>query len=330
MKFLNTNLPYPPEVISGACGMKQVGKSLYAYEQGYKLISEEGGEILYLDTEEPSDFMFTVEVEEDKEHGLEGHRAWKDVFSEKYKVEPIIHFEYLPDTVAIMDYFGVHGKVIITEADESEPKPLKEIKGETPEKRAEREEAAKKVAEEKQKGIKLEFKLIKVDTDNSPFIKTLKEHDIRYIIVDSVTVFNALTIGGRQNFNIRSQAEDMFFETLKTKVHNRMKETKKPIYIFTTNHLANNPTDPFTGKMDEKFLIEKGGKAVGHATKILFGMKRMMRPHGGREFVVMRYPNIAEFSVNLPFLITDGGFQLVDKKMLETIKEEQKAEAKAT
>jgi hypothetical protein len=308
--------------------MKQAGKSLFAYEQGYAIVKAEGGEILYLDTEEPTTFMFDVEVEKDEELGLDPHRAWKDVFSEKYGVNPILNFEYLPDTEAIMDYFGIHGKVIITEADEAVPKELKPKKNETEEEKTLREAEAKKKAEEKQKGIKLEFKLIKVDTENSPFMKMLKTHDIRYIIVDSVTVFNALTTGGRQNFNIRNQAEDMFFETLKTKTHNRVKETGKPIYIFTTNHLANNPTDPFTSKMDEKFFIEKGGKAVGHATKILFGFRKMMRPHGGREIIIMRYPNIAEFSVTIPRLITDNGFCVVDRKELDATNEEQKTDRK--
>src|SRR5271169_1964369 len=153
MKYLLTELPMPPILITGACGMKQAGKSLYAYEQGYATVAQEGGEILYLDTEEPTDFMFTVETPENK--------PWQEVFAEKYKVKPKINFEYLQDVEATMDYIGVHGNVVITAGEESKVKK----DGTTTE----------------AKGIKLEFKLIKVDPTNSPLAKLLKEHDIRYI-----------------------------------------------------------------------------------------------------------------------------------------------------
>jgi hypothetical protein len=328
MKFLTTNLPYPPEILCGSCGLKQAGKSLFAREQGFAIVKEEGGEILWLETEEPNDFMFEVEVEKDNELGLDAHPAWNKAFAKKYGVEAVINFQYLPDTVSMMSYFGINGKVIIEEAPEVKVKELKPKKGESEEAFKERQAEADKKAEEKQKGAKLEFKMIKVDTDNSSFAKMLKEHDIRYIVVDSITVFNTLIIGGRQNFSNRSQVEGMFFETLKALVHKRCQETKKPIYIFTTNHLAHNPTDPFTFKMDEKFLIEKGGSIIGHEHKVYFGFKKFLRPHGGREIVVMRYPNIPEFSIVIPRLITDEGFKVVTRRELEEASEEQKAEAK--
>jgi len=318
-KFLELDEPMISSIVMGTCGMKQTGKSLYSRELGFKVVKEEGGEILWLSTEEPTDFMFSVVIEE--------HEGWDNVFKKKYGVEPIIHWVYLPTAEDVMSYIGVDGKVIITEAEVAEPKPLKEIKGETPEQRKKREEDAKKAAEEKQKGIKLEFKMIKVDTEHSPLAKMLAEHDIRYIVVDSLTTpFDQLTMGGRQNFGIRSQTEEEFLNTLQNLVFKGSKRLNKSIYIMTTNHITNNPTDPFTARMIEKELVEKGGKMIGHYTKILYGFKKKITPHGAREVWCIRFPNLPEYGKSYDLLISNDGFKRVSAKDLASAKETQKAE----
>jgi len=323
MKFLKTNLPMPSSVITGACGMKQAGKSLFAYEQGYLIVKEEGGEVAYFDTEEPDDFMFTVEIEKDNELNMEPHKPWQEIFAKKYGVEPVVHYQYIPNVEEMLALIGVYGKVIISEAPEAQAKSLKPQKGESTEDLTKRQEEANKKAEEKQKGAKFEFKTIRVDTENSAFNKLINEKDIRYVVFDSITVFNVLASGGRQNLGLRSQVEEAFFSTVKELCAKRKAKTGKPIYVFTTNHLSYDPTNMFSF-MDENFLKEKGGKAIGHTHKVLFGFKKMTSPHGSRELVVIRYPNLPEYGYKLPLLITDQGFQNTDKKELEAVKAVQK------
>jgi len=321
MKFLELDEPMIPYICMGTCGKKQAGKSLYSRELGYKIIKEEGGEILWLSTEEPTDFMFTIEIEE--------HEGWDKVFAKKYGVEPIVHWEYLPNAEEVMRYIGVDGRIIITEAEPVEPKPLKDIKGETPEARAKREEEVKKAANDRQKGIKLEFKTIKVDTDHSPLAKMLEEHDIRYIVLDSLTTpFDQLLIGGRQNFGIRAQLEEAFLNTTQQLVVKRGKVTKKNIYVMTTNHITNDLTDRFTKLMIEKELVEKGGGAVGYNLKVLYGFKPKQTPHGSREVWVIRFPNLPDYGKMYNLLITNKGFTKTSKDELKDVKEEQKAERK--
>ena len=325
MKFLRTNLPMPSSVITGACGMKQAGKTLYAYQQGFAIVKEEGGEVAYYDTEEPDDFMFTVEIEKDNELGMEPHRPWNEVFAEKYGVKPVIHYTYVPNVEEMMALIGVYGKVIITEASEGKARELKQKKTETAEAFTKRKEESQKKADEKEKekGAKFEFKPYKVDTEKSSFNKLINEKDIRYVVFDSITVFNPLMQGGRQNLGLRSQIEESFFSTVKELCAKRKAKTGKPIYVFTTNHLSFDPTNRFAF-MDEVSLKEKGGKAIGHTHKVLFGFKKLTSPHGARELVVIRYPNLPEYGYRLPLLITDDGFQNTDKKELEEVKEEQK------
>jgi hypothetical protein len=319
MKFLELDEPLIPYIVMGTCGKKQAGKSLYSRELGFKIVKEEGGEILWISTEEPTDFMFTIAIDE--------HPGWDNVFAKKYGVEPIVHWEWCPTAEDMMRFIGVEGKVIITEASVSTPKPLKDIKGETSEDRAKREEKAKKDAEEKQKGSTLAFKTIKVDTDNSPLLKMLKEHDIRYIVVDSFTnPFDELISGGRQNFNIRAQLEESFLNTMQRLVTRYGQSVKKNTYIMTTNHITNNPTDPFTAVMIEKELHEKGGGAVGYNLKVLYGFKPKQTPHGAREVWVMRFPNLPDYGKMYNLLITDKGFVKTSAAELKVVKEEQKAE----
>jgi hypothetical protein len=305
----------------GTCGKKQAGKSLYSRELGYKVVKEEGGEILWLSTEEPTDFMFTTAIEE--------HEGWDKVFAKKYGIEPVIHWEWCPTAEDMMRFIGVEGKVIITEASVSTPKPLKDIKGESAEDRTKREAEAKKAAEEKQKGSTLAFKTIKVDTDNSPLLKMLKAYDIRYIVVDSFTnPFDELISGGRQNFNIRAQLEETFLNTMQRLVTRYGQSVKRNTYIMTTNHITNNPTDPFTAMMIEKELHEKGGGAVGYNLKVLYGFKPRQTPHGLREVWVMRFPNLPDYGKMYNLLITNKGFTKTTKDALKDVKEEQKEERK--
>jgi hypothetical protein len=329
MKFLKTNLPMPSSVITGAIGMKQVGKSLFAYEQGYPIVKEEGGEVVYYDTEEPDDFMFTVEIEKDNELGMEAHKAWKEVFAAKYGIQPTINYTYVPNVEEMMALIGVYGKVIITEAKEGTPRELVQRKKESAEDFTKRQEEAKKKADEKEKekGVKYEFKPYKVDTENSAFNKLINEKDIRYVVFDSITVFNTLAQGGRQNLGLRSQTEESFFSTIKELCAKRKAKTGKPIYVFTTNHVSFDPTDRFSF-MDEISLHEKGGKTIGHTHKVLFGLKKKTTPHGAREMVLIRYPNLPEYGYRLPLLITDEGFQNTTLDILKDVKEEQKAEAR--
>lgn len=306
-----------PYIVMGTCGKKQAGKSLYSRELGYSIVKEEGGEILWLSSEEPTDFMFTVAIEE--------HEGWDKVFAKKYGVEPIVHWEYLPTVEDLMRFIGVEGKVIISQAEESKPKELKQKTDETNEEFTKRQEEAKKKAEEKQKGVRLDWKPMKVDTDNSPLVKMLKEHDIRYIVVDSLTVpFDAILAGGRQNFGTRAQLEESFLNTLQRKVFQRGHDNTKPIYIMTTNHITNNPTDPYTKLMIERELVEKGGGAVGHNHKVLYGFKPMQTPHGSREVWVIRFPNLPDYGKFYNLLITNTGFTRTTKAELKEVKEGQK------
>ncbi len=319
--FLELDEPMVPYINMGLCGKKQAGKSLYSRESAYKVVKEEGGEVLWLSSEEPTDFMFTIAIDE--------HPGWDKVFAEKYSVEPIFHWEYLPTVEDMMRYIGVEGKVIISSAEVVEPKDMKPKKGESPEDFTKRQEEAKKASEEKQKGARLDWKPIKVDILNSPFVTMLKEHDIRYIVVDSLTnPFDDLLAGGRQNFGTRAQLEESFLNTLQRMVVLRGRETKKNIYIMTTNHITNNPTDPFTQRMIEKELVEKGGGAVGYNLKVLYGFKPKQTPHGAREVWVMRFPNLPDYGKMYNLLITNKGFTKTSAAELKEVKEEQKAEIK--
>lgn len=320
-KFLELDEPMIPYIIEGTCGMKQVGKSLYSYENGFHVVKQEGGEILWVSTEEPTDFMFTIETDE--------HPGWEKTFQKKYGIKPVVHFLYLPNAEEVMKFIGQEGKVIITEAEEVKPKPLTPKPGETEEAFKMREAEEKLKAEEKQKGIKLEFKTLNVDTEHSELVKILKAHDIRYIVIDSLTTpFDSLIIGGRQNLGIRAQLQEAFLNTLQFTCYKRGREIGKNIYIMTTNHLSNNPTDPFTFKMIEKELVEKGGKTIGHYHKILYGLKKKITPHGAREFWVIRFPTIPEFGKSYDLLIGNDGFKRTTAKELKEVKAEQKEERK--
>jgi hypothetical protein len=295
-RFLELDEPMIPYICMGTCGKKQAGKSLYSRELGYKVVQEEGGEILWLSTEEPTDFMFTTEIDE--------HPGWDKVFAKKYAIEPIIHWEYLPNAEEVMRYVGIDGRVVITEG----------------------EEKTKKDGTKEEKGIKLEFKILKVDTDNSLFAKMLKEHDIRYVVLDSLTTpFDQLLIGGRQNFSIRAELEEAFLNTAQQLAFKIGKATKKNIYIMTTNHITNNPTDPFTARMIEKELVEKGGGAVGYNLKVLYGFKPRQTPHGLREVWSMRFPNLPDYGKMYYLLITNNGFTKTAGSELKGVREEQKA-----
>jgi len=316
-KFLEMDEPMIPFINMGLCGMKAVGKSLYCYELGYKVVKEEGGEILWLSTEEPTDFEYTTTIEE--------HEGWETVFQKKYGVKPKIDFVYLSSVEEVMAFVGIQGKTIITEAEEKVAKELKRKTNETDEQLQERQAEADKAAKEKQKGAKFEFKRIKVDTDNSPFAKILESRDIRYIVVDSLAVFNNLTIGGIQNFNVRAQVTEEFLSTLQTMAFKAGKKRGAPVYIMTTNHVSFNPTDRFAQMMIEKQLVGKGGKAIGHALKVEYGFKKKDTPHGAREVWSTRFPNLPDFGKKYDLLITNDGFQRTSIKELEAVKVEQKA-----
>lgn len=320
-KFLELDEPLIPYIDMGLCGQKASGKSLYCYELGYHVVKEEGGEILWLSDEEPTDFMFTTAIDE--------HPGWEKVFQDKYGIKPKIQFEYLPGVEEVMAFVGVYGKTIITEAEEKVAKELKRKANETDEELQKRQEEADKAAKEKQKGAKFEFKRIKVDTDNSPLVRLLESKDIRYVVFDSLAIFNSLTIGGMQNFNVREQVETEFLSTLQTIVFKIGKKKGVPIYIMTTNHVSFNPTDRFTPMMIERQLVAKGGKAIGHALKVEYGFKKKEVPHGAREVWVTRFPNLAEFSKHYFLLITNNGFRRVTDKELEDTKVQQKEAKKA-
>lgn len=320
-RFLELDEPMIPYINMGLCGMKQVGKSLYCYENGFKTVKEEGGEILWLSTEEPTDFMFTTEIDE--------HKGWEKVFQEKYGIKPKIDFEYLESVEQVMAFVGIQGKTIITEAEEKVAKELKRKTNETDEQLQERQAEADKAAKEKQKGAKFEFKRIKVDTDNSPLTRLLEHHDIRYIVFDSLAIFNNLTIGGIQNFNVRAQVTEEFLNTLQVVVYRAGKKKGVPIYIITTNHVSFNPTDRFAQMMIEKQLVGKGGKAIGHALKVEYGFKKKDTPHGAREVWSTRFPNLPDFGKKYDLLITGEGFRRTTKEEMEGIKEEQKEAKKA-
>jgi hypothetical protein len=270
MKFLCTDEIYPTNVVAGIAGLKQAGKSLYAFEQGFLT----GGDMLYISTEEGSDFFLQV---------------WKPVFEKKYNTKPKIHFQYCPNATDLLAFFGLEGELRTSVSKDD-------------------------------KATKMEFQTTKLDIEHSPFVELVKQANINYLVVDSVTTaFDALIIGGRQNYPLRAQLEEVFFSVL----NNAIKKSGKSIYIFCTNHLTFNPTSPRVTQfhMIEEIFQVKGGKMIGHYVKLLYGLEKRERPHGYRYLHVIRYPNIPEFDKSYELLITNEGFSNTNKQEIQQIKD---------
>ena len=295
VKFYLLDEEFPPDMNCVMIGLPKTGKTLYALEQGYHINKEIGGNILYLGTEETSDFFLKV---------------WTPSFEKKHGVKPKLIYRYLPNAEELLGYIGYHGHLMLQSAEEIKPK--KEDKP---------EQVGKKVVPKKEKGIKIDFKLTKVDLVDSDLVKDIKENDIKYIVVDSIiTPFEGVTIGGPQNYPIRANLETMFL----TGLPKITKQSGKQIYIFMTNHITFNPTDPWAQKMLEKFFVEKGGKQLNHYTKVVFGIGKRDTPHGARTLHIIRYGNIEEFSKPYFMLINKEGYRLANLEEFEDVKAEQK------
>ena len=294
-KFLGTDESFPALVVSGIMGMKQTGKSLYSFEQGYALIKQEGnGGILYLGTEEVTDVMFT--------QGNDGNPSWRERLDKKYGISPKYEYIFLPNVEEFLKFFGINGRLVIKPGRVDEKNP------------------------EKTKGMTLDYDVINMTLENTPLEKKLKE-GFTYIVIDSMTaMFDSLAISGNQNFPKRHQAEEIFFLQLNQLLY-KLKQYN--VRVFTTHHITFNPTDSFAAKMNEKMLVAKGGKAIWHYTKMLYGLKAYMRPHGARQMVVVRYPNLPEYGKEYTLLIDGTGIARADAKQLERIKGEQKEDLAA-
>jgi hypothetical protein len=302
VKFLCLDEVFPVHTSCVIIGLPKTGKTVYALEQGYHVTKEVGGNILYLGTEEVTSFFLDI---------------WIPEFEKKYSVKPKLFYRYLPSAEELLAYIGYYGHLIIQSSDEGKPKM--EEKEEVP-------QVGRQVKPKKEKGVKIDFKLIRPpDLLNSEFAKDLKENNISYVVVDSViTPFEGVTIGGPQNFPIRANMETMFLTGLPKITY----KSEKDIHIFMTNHLTFNPTDPWAQKMVEKFFVEKGGKQLGHYTKVVFGLGKRDTPHGARILHIIRYGNTEEFSKPYILLISKDGYRSADIKEFGELKEEQKAARK--
>ena len=310
MKFLCTEDYYPPHVVVGICGLKQGGKTLFALEQGYAIVKEVGGSILYLNTEEPTSFFIDT---------------WKEAMEKKYGVKPEIVYKYcqppeIGKEVDIMKLVGFGGILRNSNVEKAQPKKAQTQKKEEAKEGEQKEE--EKQDPTKEKAVRLDFNATSINPTDSELAKLIKEKNIGYIVVDSVTAaFDPIATAGRQNFPTRANMEELFLSYLPLITF----KSGKPIYIMTIHHLSYNPTDPFAEKMQEKLFVQKGGKEIGHFTKVLYGLDKYLRPHGARDLLLIRYPNQSEFSRTYTLLISESGFSKVDPKDLEKIKAEQKA-----
>lgn len=164
MNFLLLDEIFPSKVVCGVMGLPQTGKTLYALEQLYHVLSKENGNALYISTEEPSPFFV---------------ETWKSIFEKKYNIQPKIIFKYYPFIDKLLNFVGVKGKVVL--------------------------------------GGKNEFVIEEIDIAKSDFLKIIKEQNIKYVVIDSVTTtVNPLMQGGRQNLPLRSGVEEILFSSFST------------------------------------------------------------------------------------------------------------------
>lgn len=153
-------------------------------------------------------------------------------------------------------------------------------------------------------------------------MKLLKADKIKVIIIDSVTApFDTLAVGGRQNLPLRAQVETIWFNAFTE----ALKFGEHQVYVLTTHHITFNPTNPYEIK---EHVLWKGGKIVGHYTKVIYALEHKDRPHGYRQLHVVRYPNLPEYGKSYDLLITSTGYKKTNKVEVEQLKKEAK-EAKA-
>lgn len=171
-------------------------------------------------------------------------------------------------------------------------------------------------------GEKTEFQIKESNVAESELVKLLKKGKTKVIIVDSVTApFDVLTVGGRQNLPLRAQVETVWFNAFTEAIRLSGQE----VYILTTHHVTFNPTNPYEIK---EHVMYKGGKIVGHYTKIVYALEHRDRPHGYRVMHVVRYPSIPEYGKSYDVLISSEGYKKTNKVEVEEMKKlakEQKA-----
>jgi hypothetical protein len=167
-------------------------------------------------------------------------------------------------------------------------------------------------------GTKNEFKLSEWDIENAPIKKDVEKNKIKYVIIDSMTApFSLLMAGGRQNMPLRTQVEELFFAGMNSLL------AENPIYAFTNNHISLNPTQPYLSR--EQMLL-KGGKTIGHFTKLLTYLEHRNKPHGYRKLWIVRYHDLPEWQLSNNVLITDNGYRGgLTEEELEQMKEDAKA-----
>jgi hypothetical protein len=288
VNFLLLDETFPPYEIAGCMGLKQSGKTLYAFEQGYAVTKEVGGNILYISTENLSPFLLDV---------------WRPVFESKYNTKPKLVYRYLGNVEELLAFCGAKGQLIYKGTKEEVAKKAKGIKIEwNPTSYDEPEE--------------------------TELAKLIKSENISYLVIDSITeVFSKLVVAGQQNYPLRDTLQDIFFASLREIIRVAGVAVNKPIYIFTTHHITMNPIAPqvSTYHMVEYIYKVEGGKSVGHHVQILYAFEQRDRPHGARIIWLVRYANVAEFSKSYSMMIDKKGWARVTKADYEKIKEEQKA-----
>jgi KaiC/GvpD/RAD55 family RecA-like ATPase len=310
-RFLDIDEIYPTNYVAGLMGLPKTGKTLWAFQQGFPLIKEKDGKILYLNTEESSRFFLDT---------------WEEVFQKKYDVKPKIDFRYLPTAEDLLGFCGIHGNVVIQNAKAEKKATKKEkAKEEGKEEDVEEDEESALSPQKKEKGIVMQWQNKSIDLEGSDLMKALTEGDVTYVVVDSITAaFNSLIAGGQQNYPLRAVTEKMFFTTFQRIVD----RSKQQVHIMTTHHVSYNPTSIQVNQfhMIEEMLKEEGGKPVGHGVKVMFAMEKRTRPHGGRLLHVVRYPNLPEFSKSYRLLIDNNGFRRATEEEFVDVNAQQKAE----
>jgi hypothetical protein len=167
-------------------------------------------------------------------------------------------------------------------------------------------------------GDKNEFKPSEINVSKSDFVKDIKDNEITYVMIDSITTpFNVLAAGGRQNLPLRAQCEELFFGALNATI------VDNKIRLFTTNHISLNPTNPYQSR--EQIAL-KGGKIIEHYTKILFYLEPRTKPHGYRKLWVVRYGDVAGWSTAYDLLIEkEAGYRATSDDEIAKLKDAAKA-----